>query len=308
MMQNAPTGVPWTIIPKPKATAEEVLAELTNIAWRATGRVDSFCNQPLRATLDTEQVYGPDFRLTIGQDSVARALLSRIPILQVVGAQCSPRAVFPRQWQTIPAGSVVPESPPLGVYGSNTFGSSGDINNAVLIQPGYVGWAGGRNSYVVELAYINGWPHSGLLSAPAAAATSFRVDDVTAWAGANGFIYDGASTEAVQVASVAADASVTVPGGASVPVGPGTVTLASPLTYGHAVGTVMSALPQIIQWATIMYAAAFVLESGAASVTIQTMSGAKTSGGSGIEQIIKDIEGDPATHKQGILQPFCRVI
>jgi len=308
IIANAPTGVPWNIIPFPKATSEQQLAEQTNICWRATGRVDSFCNQPLRATLDTEDTYGPDYRLTIGQDGVARALVSRVPIVSVPAVRCSARSSFPRQWQVLPAGAAQPESPPLGVYNTTTFGSAGDINNAILIQPGYISWAGGRNGYIVELTYLNGWPHAGLLTAPVAGATTFRVDDVTAWTGAAGFIYDGANTEQIKVTSVVADNPVTVPGGVSIPVGPGTVTLATATTEAHPVGVVMSAIPPVIQWATIMYCAALVLESGASAVTIQSLPGSRSSGGTGIEQIIKDIEGDPATHKQGILQPFCRVI
>lgn len=300
IIANAPTGIPWNVIPFPKATSAQQLAEQYNICWRATGRVDGFCNQPLRATLDTEQVQGPDYRLTVDQNGVGRALLSRIPILDVVGAQVSARATIPRSWSVIPAEAVTPESPPIGVYGSGGFGAAGDIGNAVLIAPGYISWAGGRNGYTVELAYLNGWPHAGLTAAASAGATQLSVDDVTAFAGAGAFIYDGVSTESVMISTVAADSPTTVPGGASVPVGPGTVSLAAALQHDHAAGIMVSGLPQIIQWATILYCAAQVLDSGATSVTIPNMPGSQSTGGNGIQSLIDEAERE--------LQPFRRVI
>lgn len=300
MLQNAPTGAPWNLIPFPKASSAQQLAEQTNICWRASGEVDGYCNQPLRATLDTEQVNGPDYRLTVGQDGVGRVMLSRLPILDVVAGQVSPRASIPRQWSNIPASAMTPEANPIGVYGSIGFGQAGADANAVLVAPGYLSWALGRNGFTAELYYLNGWPHAGLTASALVGATVLNVDDVTAFAGAQGFIYDGADTELVQVDSVTANASVTVPGGVTVPVGPGTITLSAPLAFAHAAGIVCSAIPQSILWAVALYAAAEAMTPGLSALTIQAIPGSKTSSGGGVDDLRKQAEK--------ILHPFRRVI
>jgi hypothetical protein len=41
------------------------LAEQTNICWRASGIIDNYCNQVLRATVDTEYLSGPNYRVTV---------------------------------------------------------------------------------------------------------------------------------------------------------------------------------------------------------------------------------------------------
>lgn len=298
MITAAPTGVPWNIIPFPKATSEEQLAEQTNICWRASGEVDGFCNQPLRASVDSETMQGPDFRLTVDNQGVARAVTSRWPVLSVLGGRVSARAAFPRQWTTIPASQMEPESTPIGVYGSTGFGAAGAGGNAILVAPGYVSRAGGRNNATLEVWYLNGWPHAGV-TAPSLGGATLQVDDVTGFAGASAFIYDGAATEQVQVVSVSADQGVTVPGGSSVPTGPGTVTLASP-SLAHDTGVVLSALPQAIPWAAILYAAADAETSGAAAITVQALPGSATGNAKDVASL--------RTQAEKLLAPYRRVI
>ena len=43
--------------------------EMWNMCGRATARVDGYVNQVLRATVDTELLYGPDYRVTVGPAS-----------------------------------------------------------------------------------------------------------------------------------------------------------------------------------------------------------------------------------------------
>lgn len=299
MITNAPTGVPWSTIPAPRDAAAQ-LAEQTNVCWRASGMVDGICNQPLRATLTSEQLQGPDYRLTVDGSGVARAITRRWPVLEVVGARVSPRAAIPRSWSTIPTSAVTPETPPMGLYGSSAEGASGAGDQAVLIAPGYVTRAAGRNGFTVELAYIDGWPHAGLTADAVGGASTVHVDDVTGFLGASAFLYDGAASETVSIADVAADDPVTLPTGGEVQAGPGTLTLETPLLSAHAAGVVVSALPQDIAWATVLLAAAQVLESGATSVTIQNVSGSQTTGGKGIDDL-RDQAAD-------LLKPYRRVI
>lgn len=301
MIQRAPTGVPWDVVPWPQTTEPDQVAELTNICWRSTNLIDStYCNQPLRATLSVEQIQGPDYRLTVDSSGVARAMTSRWPVTEVLGGRVSPRAAIPRSWSTIPVAAMTPETPPITGLGSTVEGASGAGDQAVLIAPGYVGWYAGRNGYTVELAYLNGWPHAGLAADATAGASTLAVDDVTGFVGASAFIYDGAATETVNVLAVAATAPVTLPTGGIVHTGPGVLTLAAPLTADHAAGIVCSALPQDISWAAALLGAAQVLDEGATSVTIQNVAGSQTTGGKGIQELV-----DQAAR---ILQPYARVI
>lgn len=300
MIQNAPTGMPWNIIPFPKASNAQQKAEQVNICWRATNRVDAWCNQPLRSTLNSETLQGPDYRLTVGNSGVGRAITSRWPVTELLGGQVSPRATFPRQWQQIPASAMDMESPPMGTYGTTVEGAAGAGDQAVLIAPGYVSWACGRNGYTAQLAYLNGWPHAGLTAAALAGAMQLQVDDVTSFTGASAFLYDGGLTEVVQVLSVAATSPVTLFNGTVVQTGPGTLTLAAPLAAGHVEGITVSALPQDVAQATILFGAAQILDAGVTSITVQTVSGSKQSAQSDRQSLIDEA--------QDILRPYRRVI
>jgi hypothetical protein len=117
-----------------------------------------------------------------------------------------------------------------------------------------------------------------------AGAMTVHVDDVTGWAGASGWIYDGTSTEPVTVTTASADSALVIPGivnpvvnslsgGAlTVQAGPGTVTLTTPLTYGHGAGTVLSALPETVLRAAALFCAVQAIETIDAIAT-QAVSG-----------------------------------
>lgn len=311
MLTTAPTGVSWAIIPAPKATTAAQLAEQTNICWRATGLVDAYCNQVLRATVDTEQQSGPDFRITQQQATGnIRMICQRWPVTAILAAQISPNAAFPRQWTQVPAGYWDVEHPVLGVYGSSTPSAAGEGGQSILIAPGYGGgWGLGRNGFRLSVSYLNGWPHTSLTAPVDAGSSTVTVDDVTGFGisdvagftGAAAFVYDGSQTETVAVTSVTANTPLTLPnGGGTVAAGPGTLTLSAPLSYGHGVGVVVSSLPQDIVWATILACTVQALESGIQAVTIQNLPGSQTIGGHGVEALQIEYER--------ILSPYRRVI
>ena len=62
-------------------------------------QVDEYCNQPLRATLSTEEQSGPDYYLTVQVGSgMGRMVLQRWPITQIVAVSVAASAGFPTQW------------------------------------------------------------------------------------------------------------------------------------------------------------------------------------------------------------------
>lgn len=296
MLRSAPTGISWGTIPKRDATASAQRAEMLNMCQRATSAVDTQCNQVIRATIDTEQLTGPDFRITVPTGSgVARIMLSRWPVLYVTGGQIAPTNQFPRSWTSIPANMFDVATPIIGIYGTNSPSDAGDGGNAVLLAPGIINWANGRNGCTLRTTYVNGWPHAGLTADVVAGATSILVDDCTGWGpvevngqGATGSIRDGENQETVTCVST------------SVTSGPGTIELATPLVNDHSSGVVVTTIPGNIEWATILYASAQALTRGATSTGVQSVSPGPTGGSTGA-QALRD-------HADKLCRAYARVI
>lgn len=288
-LEQAPTGIAWSSIPGPNPAPGAAQAEMLNICRRASAMVDAYCNQPLRATLDTESVMGPgDFRCMIQASGVTRMIMSRSPVTQIVSAQSCPTAQFPRSWTQIPATMLAPEKPLMGVYGSSAPASAADSGGqAILLAPGYVSWLYGRGSTTVEVSYVNGWPHGSLTATAQAGDTTVQVDDCTGWAGAYGTLHDAGLQEAAQVLTASATS------------GPGTLTLSAPLAHAHQQGTLFTTVPSQVQWATILFACSQALTRGATATAVQGQRGA--AGGS----------MDPtalAEEAELLIHPFRRVL
>lgn len=288
----APTGISWSSIPFRNATPRQQYAEQLNLCVRATAAVDSYCNQPLRATVDTETLTGPGtFRVQRRPNGTGRILLSRSPVTQVVSAQITPAAAFPAAWQTIPATQLRPEKPMLGVYGTSAPSSAGEGGQAVLLGPGWLSAA--REGSEVQVVYVNGWPHAALTAAAAAGATAVHIDDITGWPGAQGIIYDPDGQEVITVTAV----TPTVTGAIC---GPGTLTVGA-LAYAHQPGTVTSTLPGAVQQASILFATVQALTRGTTATTVQASPGRAVRGrGEEIDDLIKQAKG--------LLNPYRRVI
>lgn len=303
MVANAPTGVSWDLIPFPGASSDAQLAEQTAVCWRATSIVDTYCNQVLRATVDTEELSGPGAPRVGVQRDTGNGLLvmRRWPVTEVLAVQISSNRSWPRQWSAVPTGRFEVDRPLINMATDTASATAPDGGSSILVAPDYVTWAHGRNGQRIQVSYTNGWPHTSLTADAMAGDTVLNVDDVTGWDGANGFAYDGASTEALSVISVAAMAPLQLPNGVgTAQTGPGTVTLSSPLAYDHAAGVVVSALPASVLWAAVLAAATQALESGITAITIPALPGAETTGGKGVT----DLE---AQYK-ALLDPFKRIV
>jgi hypothetical protein len=240
--------------------------------------------------------------MTIQQDTGnVRMILARWPILSVIAIEISPNS-FPRQWTSLAAGMWDIEYAPLSVYGTNApSASGGDGGQSIIFAPS-ASWIYGRNGFVARVTYINGWPHAGIASPASAGDESLDVDDCTGWAvtsefgvtGAAGTAYDSGAQETVKVTASSATS------------GPGTLTLASPLSYPHDTGVIVSALPASVQWAVIMLATQTALTRGATGTTVQSVPGqatnSNTGGGAGLNT--RDLIGQA----KAILAPFRRTI
>lgn len=263
-----------------------------NVCWRASSIVDTFCQQVLRSTIGSEQLIGPGYpRCNVDRNTGLGVLQTKWwPVTEILSVQISPSRSFPAAWTPVPSGNYRIRHPLIAV-GDTASATAPDGGWTIDVAPGYIGcspWGrtptggftggGGRGSQLVQVDYLNGWPHTSLTSTAAAAATVLNVDDVTGWAGASGFAYDGSGTEPVTVASVSANAPVELPNGAgTAQSGPGTVTLTSPLAFEHQQGVVVSALPAAVLQAAILACAVQALTGGTDAITIQSVNGEHSS-------------------------------
>lgn len=294
-LKAAPTGISWGTLPKRDATQAAQRASMLNMCQVATAFIDKTCNQVLRATVDTEQLNGPDFRVTIGTAGVVRVILSRWPVLQVLAGQVSLSTVFPRSWRAIDGTMFDVETPIVGMFGTNTPTGAGEGGQSVDLAPGFLDWRNGRNGYVLRTTYVNGWPHAGLTAPAASGASVLTVDDVTGWApihvggqGATGSIRDGETQETVTVTAASALA------------GPGTLTLSAPLANDHKAGVAVTTIPGTIEWAAILHCSAQALTRGATATGVQSANAGATGGG-----------GSPATLEDKaakLCKSFARVL
>jgi hypothetical protein len=275
-------GISWPTFPKAGASiADQVSAQL-DICAIVTSELDTLANQTLRATLDTEQEFGPDYIITILRNGWGRFRLSHWPILQLVSAQLSAAGSSPPTWKPIPVDQMMTEHAPLPEFGTDVPSGSGPGPTAALIPPGYLSWANGRKGFLVQVTSINGFPVCGIDATAEAAATSLHVDDITGWVGARGTIYDPPWRESVLVTAATPDTTDAISG-------PGTLTLSAGLKFRHeplVTGDteperriLLSTMPSALIQAGYYMATHYGLIRGATASVQQTARGAVVTGG-----------------------------
>lgn len=295
LLVNAVTGISWSTVPERGASPAEQYAAQLDLCTRATAMVDATCNMPLRATVDTDQVVGPGtFQCQIQPSGTARILLTRSPVTSVVGGQVSAAAAFPPSWTTVAANQFRLEKPVFGIYGSTAPSGAGEGGQAVIMAPGWVTWGFGRETSLISVTYINGWPHGCLREAAGVGATSIHIDDITGWDGASGTLYDSGSQEVVYATAVTPDTSGAISG-------PGVLTLSAPLVYAHAAGTLSTTLPGSVIQSAILFASSQALIRGATATTVQTISGVGTGSAGGSPEALAKAARD-------LLASFRRVV
>jgi hypothetical protein len=298
-----PTGVQWGKLPDMSTgTADypQRFAVLANLCLLGTSRVEEILNQPIRATQTTEELAGPNFRVTMQYSSGnGRFIAARWPVIQVLSMSVSPNNAWPRQFTALPAGNYEPEYPVDGLFGVGV-PSAGAGGQGILFAPGWAGfpvsagfgWPGGaltgRFGFRVSCTYMSGFPHCALSASATAGTSAITVDDCTGWVltgtngqaiGAAGIIYDamGGGQEGIQVTA------------ASAVTGPGTLTLASPLSFSHEPPLAVSAMPGSVIWATALLAAEAALTRGFTATTVQTTGGRQQAGRGGLEAQAKSL-------------------
>lgn len=220
-------------------------AELKNVIIRASSWADTYCNQVLGATLETEQ---QRTRVTPSDGSI-RLHPQFSPIVALTDfnygyptnmaslGDCSIAWIEPQE-------IIIPNAQ-LGNWTSQGPLSFGSYNG------GY------QNEIFVKYTYVAGYANTIVAEPSAIGDTELTVlDAVGIVAGQTLTIYDGANTELITVAN-------------DYVFGNNTVTLARPMLYAHDVDTSVSALPPAIKEAVILITTAFLKVRGDSSMTMQ---------------------------------------
>lgn len=242
---DAPTGVDVSqLIPSGSTLTQE--AALADLIRRGSGQADRICRKVLAATLD---VVSGEYR--IFRDNTLRIPVPYSPLVSVnavsVGYAANALTALTdlsgvwvgRSSLRIPVPSVT--LPPFA-FSSTAVACS---------RPGWL---------YATVEYVNGWAHTTIAAAAAAAASITPVNVLGFVPGLPFTIKDGADTEDAVV-----DASY-VPGAATVP-------LVSPLQYAHAAGTTASALPPVVKDAVLDLCKWLVKQRGSKGVAMGSIKG-----------------------------------
>jgi hypothetical protein len=279
MLLESNYGIDWASFPKPGATAAQQVSAQLEICTMVTSEMDSL-SLTLRANIDTETEQGPDFIITTRSNGWARFRLSNWPVLQILSAQVSPASATPPCWTTIPLDSLMSDHSGITLSGTIVPSGATPGPSAVLIAPGYVTWANGRNGYLVQVTTITGFPVCGIDQPAIAGATSLHVDDITGWwngvNGAAGTLYDVPLREQVAITGATPDIAGAVSGA-------GTLTLSQGLRFAHtpAVGVtgvadqriLLSSFPATLLQAGFYLATYYGLIRGATGAVMQSSRG-----------------------------------
>ena len=274
--KNAPTALDYgNIVAGGTQAAQD--AELTNAITRASSWIDQYCNQIIGATLDVEQQ-----RARIRPDGTIRFHPKYFPIVQLnsftwkatptdQANSCDPSVAWIEEQQiVIPYAS---SSPSMSSQGPLSFGFP--YSN--------------RAEVFINYSYVNGYANALSTASASAGATSIVVDNaVGILPGENLKIFDGASTENIQISS-------------SYTLGSTTLQLASPLQYAHSAGVSVSALPAAVKEAAILVTSAYLKIRGDASLVLDVTNrpGQQIDGSQKV--------GSDIAHAQDLLLPFRRI-
>lgn len=251
-------------------------AELANTIARASSWIDTFCNQVIGATVESEQQ-----RSRYSQDGSIRFHPRYNPVVALLSLEYG----YPPSLMALPDCSVAWVEDQEIIVPNATLGT---WTSQGPLQFGAMSSGGGRNEVFLKYSYVNGYANSVIVTAVAAATTLTVADGKGILAGQMLKIYDGQYTENVTVADTYVFGSTTVP-------------INYPLVYTHAAGVSISALPPAIKQACILVTTAFLKTRGDSSMTMQVTSSPTTALPN------SDKVGEEIALAMQLLQPYRRV-
>ena len=274
--KNAPTAIDISNLVFSSQDPDVQDAELTNVIARASSWIDTWCNQVLAATTETENMRG-----RTSNDGTLRIHPRYNPIIALTGFSYGN-----------PSTSLSPISDPsiawiedqeiIIPYGNQLFNYSSQ-------GPLQFSWGpSSRSEVFINVQYVAGYANTTINSANAGDTVITVADGTGITIGLRMKIYDGYNSEFVTVASSYVFGSSTVP-------------LTSALQYDHLNNESISALPPAVKEAAILVTTAFLKVRGDSSMTMAI----STSAGHGSAN--SDKLSDEINLAKELLQPFRRV-
>lgn len=276
--RNAPTAIDIDNLVFNSQDPEVQNNELANVIARASSWIDTFCNQILGATRETETQ-----RSRISPDGTIKFHPRYSPIIALTDFWYGNPSTNLIQAQDCSV-AWIENSQIIFPYAnlSTTFTSQGPIQFGFPSTSGQVVY--------LKYTYINGFPNTLIATAVQGASSLTVVDGTGITAGDQLKIYDGLYTENVTVANNYTFGSTTVP-------------LTSPLLFAHDAGVSISALPPAIKEAAILVTTAMLKVRGDNSLTmaVGTLPSQATT-----PQVQASINDDMSM-AQSLLMPYRRI-
>jgi len=257
--KNAPTAIDLDNLVFDSQDPEAQDAELRNAIARASSWADTYCNQVLGATTETEQQ-----RSRVSGDGSIRFHPRFSPIVALTNFQYG----YPTNMADLGDCSVAWIEDQQIIIPNLTLGtwtSQGPLS--------FGSWNGGPgNQMFLRYTYVAGYTNTILdLATDLGDSTIFVKNPTGIVAGQILSIYDGMNTENVTVADSYVFGSAEVP-------------LVYPMVFDHLPGVSVSALPPAIKQAVILITTAFLKVRGDSSMTMAVTTSANTTYTAGNQQ------------------------
>lgn len=241
--KNAPTAIDLDNLVFNSQDPEAQDAELRNVIARASSWMDTYCNQVLGATVETEQQ-----RSRMSTDGSIRFHPRFSPIVALTefnyGYPTNMASLGDCSIAWIEDQEIIVPNAQLGTWTSQGPLSFGSYNG------------GPSNQIFLNYTYVAGYANTFVSTASSIGATSLVVKNGTGVvAGQMLQVYDGLNTENVTVASTYVFGSNTIP-------------VTTPMLYAHDVNTAVSALPPAIKEAAILVTTAMLKVRGDSAMTM----------------------------------------
>jgi hypothetical protein len=252
--------------------------ELANVIARASSWVDTYCNQVLGATQETETQ-----RSRITSDGYIKFHPRYNPVIALTDLWFGNPSTNLIQAQDV-SSAWLENQQILYPYAfqSSLYTSQGPLQFGMPTTS--------DNLVYLKYTYVNGYANTLIVTAVESASSLVVADGTGITAGLHLKIYDGIYSENVTVADTYTFGSATVP-------------LTRPLVYSHNAGVSISALPPAIKEATILATTAMLKIRGDASMTMAIGTQPSSASAADVSQNI----GNDMAMAMDLLKPYRRI-
>ena len=276
--RNAPTAIDIDNLVFNSSDPDVQDSELANVIARASSWIDTYCNQILGATTETETQ-----RSRISPDGTIKFHPRYSPIIALTDFNYGNPSTNLIQAQDCSV-AWIENSQIIFPYAS----SSSLVTSMGPLQFGFPSTSG--QTVYLKYTYVNGYANTLIATATATQTTLTVTNGVGITAGDTLKIYDGMYSENVTVGSTYVFGSTTVP-------------LTSALLYSHSAGVSISALPPAIKEAAILATTSMLKVRGDSSMTMAIGTQPNYTG----TPVIAENIGNDMAMAMDLLKPYRRI-